>query len=237
VILDTIRINEQQNKYQMKAIYYLIILVLALILVNCDSKVNKVNILEKYKGRIVETNDGDPSNRMMMKMQMTVQLPQNLTKAQYAELVEYFKGEYSAYENLFVSYLVNGLEHPGYPFWLRTSSPKFEIVGPGYTVDEFAALKSHLSKVGNSIGVWHDPGHFSGSIMATILEKRDSHLVRSVLFSNGEYGVLDTLNLDDGKYKSKASYNNDGLFHKINSEGNLEAWDEQGLFETCIRID
>lgn len=217
-----------------KSLKYFLILGLTATLVSSSSQ---ENILEKYKGKIIETNDGQPANRMMYKMQIKIELLENLTKVQYAELTEYLKNEYSSPENLFISYVIKDIEIPGYTAWLVAYSPDFKIGGPGYTKDEYANLKNHIKKhTREIIGKWYVPER---PIHARIFEKKGSIIVESLQYESGDYGIVDTLTLvSNGKYVGKRESRIDTTaYFLIIPSGDLEFWDSQGLIETCMKIE
>ena len=122
---------------------------------------------------------------------------------------------------------------PGKGAWARAVfQPELEVTIIGMTVQEYALAVSPRLRDHAVIGKWLR--HLPNQVIA-FMEKPDGTLVASYEAPSGEGYTHEIEQLSPGrKFRRKNFKTSD--FQVINTEGNLELWDEHGLIETLQRV-
>jgi hypothetical protein len=184
------------------------------------------------------------------KVSITIRLKARISKDQISLIAKIFRKKYPHTKRLFICYLLPDMPNDGSGAWASshfTPDLKIEIYGADaeqYTKMITASKK--FAKGKNVIGSWYATYNVMCPIAMTIFRKNGKIYVAK----QGKDGSSGTYKLVVSKKGSRTIYKSAGFwldfnvyiestssdYDVINSAGDLEHWDDQGLIHTSRKI-
>jgi len=141
------------------------------------------------------------------------------------------------YERTFICYYLPDME-VGAGAWATTHfNPDLEVRIQGLTAEQEKALKQQPDDPSREvIGSWLDESPFIGSRI-TIFRQNNKLFIENTYKdgSSGKKEIIEELSGKDRRFQKKEG-SSVGEFYLIDSQGNLQMWDEEGIITTARKI-
>lgn len=180
----------------------------------------------------------EKSNMGTIKGSIDVRLSEKVTKDFLQKLaVKLKESEHREYDRLFITYYLPGMT-PGAGAWATSHfNPNLEVKILGITIEEEKALKSESKKSsGKIIGQWLDESPYVGAKYTLI--KKNGKIVMERKFKDGSGSEKEMIQKNQsGRLRFEEKGGNDfGEYYLIERNGNLGAYDSDGLISTMGAI-
>ncbi len=172
------------------------------------------------------------------KRSVDVRLDEKITEDQMRVIaIEIRDNESQSYDRTFICYYLPGMEIGAGAWATSHFNPGLETRVLGLTASEEGSLKSAPEKTtGDVIGTWLEDRPALGCKISLV--NRDGAIFMDRTYKDGSGGSSEFVEVPHPKGRSfRENRDNDfGEFYLINSRGDLEAWDKDGLIFTAKKI-
>jgi hypothetical protein len=195
-----------------------LLLVTILLIAGCKEQ----TAFEKYNCKLLETEEMGTAKKSIY-----IQIPEQLTEMQIKEIAMQMRNEHSAYERLFIFYLLPEMRM-GAGAWATShfnTELEINILGVGSDAEE--AMKNPDIPEGEVIGEWYDRTLYIEH--SVVIYKLNGDYKLKEVYADGN-SIIKDLKFVEVDGKSKFIYDNDfGEYFLIENDGRLGLYDPEGL--------
>ncbi|MCK4635272.1 MAG: hypothetical protein KAT32_00240 [Candidatus Moranbacteria bacterium] len=166
-----------------------------------------------------------------IKASFDVRLENKITEKEIQIIANKIKSENAGYDKYFILYYLPDMKIGAGAWATSNFNPDLEIKILGLTLEEENKTKNpSLMPTGKIVGKWLHEMHNN----TTVIFNEDNKFKMRQLFKDGSFGDKDLVKKDDNIY----TYQNDfGEYVKIENDGSLSWYSENGKFATLQKID